>query len=69
MTGTAGATRTPGPAVYTATEVASLLRLSQATVYAMAHSGQLPCKKVGRRFIFSRVAIHGWLDSTNPVGR
>jgi len=55
------------PAVYSAAEVASLLGLSKATVYAMAHSGELPCKRVGRRFIFSREAVHAWLASADPA--
>lgn len=55
------------PAVYSAEEVAMVLGVSQATVYAMANGGKLPCKRVGRRFIFSRAAIHAWLESPAPV--
>lgn len=55
------------PAVYSAAEVADLLALSKATVYALAHNGQLPCKRVGRRFIFSREAVHAWLETPDPA--
>lgn len=54
-------------AVYSAAEVAGLLGLSKATVYEMAHSGRIPCKRVGRRFIFSRAAVHEWLDSPDSA--
>lgn len=54
------------PAVYTAAEVAKLLGVSKATVYAMAHSGQLPCKRVGRRFIFPAAAFQAWLKLPDP---
>lgn len=56
------------PAVYTAEEVAVILGLSKATVYAMANSGELPSKKAGRRILFPRRMIDAWLDSPDPVG-
>lgn len=54
-------------AVLSAAEVAEVLGLSKATVYALAHSGQLPCKRVGRRFLFSREAIHAWLAAPDSA--
>ncbi len=51
------------PAVYSAGEVAVLLGVSQAKVYDLAHSGRLPCKRVGRRFLFPRAPILEWLNT------
>lgn len=54
-------------AVYSASQVARLLGISVATVYTLANNGDIPCKKVGRRRIFSRAAIHDWLNEPKPA--
>ena len=45
-------------------EVADLLGLNTKTVYAGAARGELPARKVGRRWIFERGAILSWLRET-----
>ncbi len=43
-------------------ELADLLGLSKNTVYAAAGRGEIPCRRVGRRILFSRAAIMRWLE-------
>lgn len=49
----------------TATEVAELLGLDTKTVYAAARRGEIPCRRVGRRYVFGRRAIESWLGATS----
>ena len=45
----------------TATEVASLLGVSRKKVYEAATTGEIPCRRLGRRILFSRIAVLEWL--------
>lgn len=45
----------------TAKEVAAYLRVNRKTVYEYAGSGVIPCRRIGRRLVFSRSAIVVWL--------
>jgi excisionase family DNA binding protein len=47
----------------TADEVAESLGLDRKGVYAAASAGEIPARRVGRRWIFSRTAIENWLAS------
>lgn len=42
-------------------EAADFLRIPRATVYKLAQEGGLPCRKVGRRWRFSLIALESWL--------
>ncbi|MCB8924082.1 MAG: helix-turn-helix domain-containing protein [Ardenticatenaceae bacterium] len=59
-------------AVMTVKEVSAYLRLAESTVYKLAQEGQLPGRKVGGAWRFSRKGIEGWLgerpleNKTNP---
>ena len=44
-------------------DVAAFLRVSEATVYRMAKEGELPAKRVGRSWRFSRVQIQEWFKT------
>jgi excisionase family DNA binding protein len=48
-------------AVMTVKEVSVYLRLAESTVYKLAQEGQLPGRKVGGAWRFSRKGIEGWL--------
>jgi excisionase family DNA binding protein len=48
-------------AVMTVKEVSAYLRLAESTVYKLAQEGQLPGRKVGGAWRFSRKGIEGWL--------
>jgi excisionase family DNA binding protein len=45
----------------TAKELASWLRVDRKTVYEYAARKVIPCRRLGRRLVFSRSAIATWL--------
>jgi len=45
----------------TADELASLLGVNRKTVYEYAARNVIPCRRLGRRLVFSRPAIRAWL--------
>lgn len=49
--------------VLTADEVAAMLRLDRKTVYDYAGRGVIPCRRIGKRMLFSREALALWLAS------
>lgn len=46
--------------ILTVEEVASFLKLSEATIYRMAQEGKIPAKRVGRSWRFSQAQIQEW---------
>ena len=56
------------PDVLTGDEVAKLLRVSRDTVYRLATRGQLPARKVGRIWRFSKDAIRKYVEGESAVG-
>lgn len=51
--------------IMTLTEVAAYLRASQATVRKMCVAGLLPCRKIFRKYYFSREAILEHFNHSN----
>lgn len=49
------------PTIIEPTEVARMLRLDVKSVYAGARAGEVPCRRVGRRYVFVREVILAWL--------
>lgn len=47
--------------ILTADDVAAWLEVNRKTVYDAAGRKEMPCARLGRRFIFSRAAIAAWL--------
>jgi excisionase family DNA binding protein len=47
--------------VLTTAQLAELLQTDEATVQKLAREGELPARKVGRDWRFSRVAVLDWL--------
>ena len=45
----------------TAMELASWLRVNRKMVYEYAARNVIPCRRLGRRLVFSRVAVAEWL--------
>ncbi len=45
----------------TVSEVSKFLRLADSTVYRLAKSGELPARKAGGVWRFSRVALLNWI--------
>lgn len=52
--------------ILSADEVAAMLKLDRKSVYAGARAGEIPCRIVGRRFVFVRGAIESWLLGKAP---
>lgn len=50
-----------GDLVYSADQLAELLGLDRKTVYDYAARGAIPCKRLGKRVLFPRIAIERWL--------
>ncbi len=48
----------------TVSEVSEFLRLADSTVYRLAKSGELPARKVGGVWRFSRVALLNWIGQS-----
>lgn len=49
------------PDLLTAPAAAALLGLNRKTLYDAAARGEVPHRRVGRRFLFSRSALKAWL--------
>lgn len=49
------------PSIMTAKEAAELLGIHHTTLYESAKQGQIPCRRIGRRYIFERRALIDWL--------
>ncbi len=45
-------------------EIAPILSVSRATAYRMAASGKLPCLRLGKRVIISKMHLIEWVDRT-----
>lgn len=57
------------PLVIDAAEVATLIGVSRKIVYETAGMGALPCRRLGRRFLFYRPAILAWLAGGDDIAR
>jgi excisionase family DNA binding protein len=55
------ATEPRGPDVLTVEQLAELLQVDDKTVRALAAKGELPGRKLGRHWRFSRQAVLDWL--------
>jgi excisionase family DNA binding protein len=59
--GRAEVTAPADPEVLTVEQAAELLQVDTDTIRALARQGELPGRKVGREWRFSRVAVLAWL--------
>ena len=53
--------------VLTAKEAVALLRISPPTLYELVKRGQVPARRVGRNYRFSRAALLDWLTGKGCV--
>lgn len=51
----------PPPEVMTVAETAELLKTDEHTVLQLAEAGDIPARKLGKTWRFSRTAVLGWL--------
>lgn len=50
-------------------EVADFLGIGTDTVYEYASKGKIPCRRVGRRYLFYRPSVLAWLAGGTPGPR
>jgi excisionase family DNA binding protein len=55
------------PEVLTASELAALLQVDEAVVVDLAARAELPGRRVGAEWRFSRAAVLAWLGETEPT--
>ena len=53
--------------VMTVPEVASYLKLAKSTIYRLVQSGDIPGRKVGGAWRFSRKVIDKWMEQLPSV--
>lgn len=46
------------PLTYSIDEAAHLLGISKSQAYALAHKGEIPTVRLGKRFVIPRAALH-----------
>jgi excisionase family DNA binding protein len=51
----------PSVTTLSAVEAADLVGVSKQTLYSAARRGEVPCRRVGRRFVFVREVLVDWL--------
>lgn len=56
----------PKITIITAMEAAQLLGVHHTTVYEAAKRGDIPCRRIGRRYVFVRELIEQWLCGGGP---
>lgn len=52
-----------GPTVISAQEAADLLGIHRTTLYEAARRSEVPCRIIGRRFVFVRETLIDWMRS------
>lgn len=52
----------------TVSEVASLLKLSESTVYTMVRAGDIPAVKLGNQWRVSETRLDEWLEQKEDIG-
>lgn len=56
-----------GPATYTVEEVAVLLGVSRGVAYQSVQSGEIPAKRIGRRWVIPRSSFDAWLNGADNL--
>lgn len=50
-------------AVFNLKEAATYLGISVPTLAALLHSGKIPCRRAGQRWLISKTALDTWLNA------
>lgn len=56
------------PELFGMSYLEGVLPVSRATVYRMAQRGEIPCLRLGRRFVFSREHLKQWIEQKMTGG-
>ena len=54
------------PEFFAPDKLASVFHISRSTLYRALRRGEIPCLRVGKRFILSRVHLERWMEE-NPL--
>jgi len=52
----------PRTEIYTVREAAIVLGISTGLAYELVGLGQIPAKRLGRRWVIPRARLHAWLN-------
>jgi excisionase family DNA binding protein len=52
----------PRVEIYTVREAAAALGISTGLAYELVQAGQIPAKRLGRRWVIPRARFHAWLN-------
>lgn len=58
-----------GSSVLTLREASELLRIHRTTLVVYAERGEIPARRVGRRWLFGADALHQWLEGRTCENR
>jgi excisionase family DNA binding protein len=58
----------PVSQVYTVREVAGLLGINLGVIYELIRQGDIPAKRLGKRWIVPRRLFHVWLNNITKEG-
>jgi len=53
--------------ILTIEQAAEFLQVPRSTLYKIARQGQVPCRKVGRHWRFSRSALIAWTGREDQI--
>jgi excisionase family DNA binding protein len=53
--------------VYTVRQVAKLLDMNLGLTYELVRKGEIPAKRLGRRWVIPQQVFHAWLNTITPV--
>jgi excisionase family DNA binding protein len=56
-----------GPEILTLEEAAALLRVESETLLAELERGDIPARRIGEQWRFSRAALLNWLNADEPA--
>ncbi|MDB4285619.1 helix-turn-helix domain-containing protein [bacterium] len=48
--------------ILTVDEAAAFLKISRPSIYRLIRAGEIPCRRVGKRWRFSRRALLAWVE-------
>lgn len=55
--------------IYTVRQVATLLGLNLGVIYELVRNGEIPAKRLGKRWVIPRRLFHAWLNDTTTERR
>ncbi len=54
--------------IFTAEETAKLLGIGMNKIYELLIGGEIPSKRIGRKYLISKIALEKWLNEKTLKG-